>query len=77
MDEHLICPLEVLILGSALSVTSEHITLHAAGPGGKVDTQHTPSTEYAPLLHHYKIRWREELERWLSGTITCYTSMNT
>lgn len=64
MDEHLICLLEVLILGSALSLTSEHIILHAAGPGEKVDTQHTPSTEYgAALLHHYKVRWREGLER--------------
>lgn len=77
MDEHLICPLEVLNLCSALSVTLEHIILHAAGPGEKVNTRHTPSTEYAVLLHHYKVRWREELERWLSGTSTCYTSMNT
>lgn len=77
MDEHLISPLEVLILGSALSLTSEHIILHAAGPGEEVNTQHTLSTEYAALLHHYKARWREGLERWLSGTSTYYTSMNT
>lgn len=74
MNEPLRCPLEVLNLCSALSGTSKHSILHAAGPGEKANTQHTPSTEYAALLHHYKVRWREELERWLNGTSTCYTT---